>query len=388
MIAYNKYWLNNLLISRDLNEAVCKNLLKESDKISIEHKYPVGFYTPNYFTRIGLFILTIIIAGFTIGLVTLSNNGNEKFFGQLLIFFSVLTYIVLELLVKYLNHYKSGIDDALLWLTGLGFISGLNLINEQSLLVNICIIFLMALYFFFRFATALMGVISAITFLLASYLLYIKLGDLFIATGNFFVLLLGVGIYMYSIKLYNSKSLTNYKNGFKLIEITALICIYAVVNYYVVKEEIFDIINQDLSIPFKIEFVWLYWLFTIIIPILYLLKGLQKKDRILLRIGMLYILLMIVTIVYFFPIIPVEITLTIGGILLIATAFLLIKYLHKPQNGFAYDEIADKNAHKDAEALIITESFSGTETAGQNAAVDGRAFGGGSFGGGGASGDF
>lgn len=390
MIAYNKTWLDNILIRADVASAFEKNLISETDKIIIENENPVGFYSPNYFTRVGLFILTYIIISLTVGLIAILNMDNHNNYGILFIFLSILTYIILELIIRYKNHYRSGVDDALIWLSGIGFITGINLLMEQTLLVDVFIVFLMALYFFFRFANALMAIISTITFLQLTFLLSIKMGPFFIATFHFILLLLSIGIYFSIKRFLTSDRLKYYKEGVQLIEITALICIYLSVNYYAVTERRIEFLNYYFDAPTNTKFTWFYWLFTIIIPLLYIFKGIQNKDRILLRVGMILVPATIFTIRYYHAIIPVEIALTIGGILLIAMAYALIKYLHQPKNGFTYESIAEGNALDkfNVEGLIISKSFNGVQNAGQPSADDGRAFGGGNFGGGGASGDF
>ena len=390
MIAYNKNWLDNLLIRKDVASATEKNLISETDKIIIENEYPVGFYSPNYFTRIGLLILTFIIVSLTVGLIVITNFGGRNNDGILFISLSILTYIILELMIKYKNHYRSGVDDALIWLTGIGFMTGINLLTERTFLLNVFIVFLMALYFFFRFAKSLMAIIVTICFLQITFLLSIKMGHLFIASFHFLLFILSIAIYFFVKRFLTSDRFKYYKEGIQLIEITALICIYLSVNYYVVTERKIEFLNYYFDAPVNTNFAWFYWLFTIIIPVLYILKGIQNKDRILLRIGMLLIPATIFTIRYYHAIIPVEIAMTIGGILLIAMAYALIKYLHQPQNGFTYEIIAEGNAQDkfNVEGLIIAQSFNGIQNAGQPAADDARAFGGGSFGGGGASGDF
>ena len=390
MIAYNKTWLNNLLIRADVASALDQNFITETDKINIESEYPVGFYSPNYFTRVGLFILTFIIVSLTVGLIAISNTDSQNNVGLLFIFLSIVTYIVLELIIRHKNHYKSGVDDALIWLTGIGFITGINLLMEQTFIVDVFIVFLMALYFFFRFAKALMAVIVTICFLQLAFLLSIKMGSFFIATFHFLLLILSIGIYFSVKRCLIVDRFKYYKEGIQLIEITALICIYLVVNYYAVTERKIEQLNHYFDTLNNSKFTWLYWLFTIIIPLFYIFKGIQKKDRILLIIGMLLVPATIFTIRFYHAIIPVEIALTIGGILLIAMAYALIKYLHQPKNGFTYEVIAKENAQDkfNVEGLIIAESFNGIQNIGEPAADDSRAFGGGSFGGGGASGEF
>ena len=71
MIAYNKIWLDNQLKKEETANAFFSNYITHSEKENIESLYPIGFYSPNFFIRIGLFILTVVIAGFSLGLLAL-----------------------------------------------------------------------------------------------------------------------------------------------------------------------------------------------------------------------------------------------------------------------------------------------------------------------------
>ncbi|WP_449435710.1 hypothetical protein [Pedobacter steynii] len=64
MIIYNNIWLANLLIREEAQKARKAEAISIDEQKKIADKYPVGFYTPNIFIRIGLFILTCIIVSF------------------------------------------------------------------------------------------------------------------------------------------------------------------------------------------------------------------------------------------------------------------------------------------------------------------------------------
>lgn len=71
MIAYNKLWLANLRLQADVKENLNKGYITVEEFKNIKDKYPVGFYTPGLFARIGLFILTIIVVTFANGILSL-----------------------------------------------------------------------------------------------------------------------------------------------------------------------------------------------------------------------------------------------------------------------------------------------------------------------------
>ena len=388
MIAYNIEWLDNLLLHEELKAAATENDINDEEKRTALKVYPVGFYTPNLFVRIGLAILTIIIVAFSFGLVSLMvlSNGNEKTFGAIFIFFGVLCYGILELIVQQKNHYHSGVDDALLCMAGICFVGGINLIGNISISINCLLIFLLAFYLLCRFANALMAIVSVGSFLLMVFFTYIKFGYLAKATAPFLLLLLAAGIYFYAKYLSNKIAFRLYKRALVFVAITALVCGYAAINYFVVNQTADSMFGFTIQARQPLAFAWLFWLLTILLPLVYIFRGVQKKDAVILRVGLILIAAIVFTIRNYYTFLPIEMMLFIGGVIMLIVSFGLIRYLEPPKFGFTSAVLANTNTigNINIEALIIAETFSGT----QQPASNDTNFGGGSFGGGGASGDF
>ncbi len=178
----------------------------------------------------------------------------------------------------------------------------------------------------------------------------------------------------------------NYLNGLLLISITALICFYAAGNYFVVREASVSMLGLDLKEGESIPFGLLFWIFTIIIPIMYIVRGIQKKDAVLLRVGLLLVAAIIFTVRYYYHLMPAEIAMVLGGIIFIGIAWALIKYLETPKFGFTHKDQNDGffMVKLQVESLVIAQTFTGP----QLPTDTGTQFGGGTGGGGGASGEF
>jgi hypothetical protein len=384
MIAYNNDWLNNLQVQQQLEEAAAKNCISKEEKAAAIAAYSTGFYTPNIFIRTGLFILTVVIALFSIGLMalTLLEVGGENTFGGLLLFFGTVSYAALELMVRQKHHYKSGTDDALLWITGICIAGGFNLITGISATGNMVILFVISTCFFLRFANAIMGILVPITFLSIVFLSMGNAGNLSKTATPFILMLLAAVIYFVSKYLLKQQPCSNYKSPLTFMKITALIMIYAAGNYYTVSEALLQLFHQQSA---AIPFGWLFWFLTFFIPIVYIFRGIQKRDIVLLRVGLLLLAAIVFTVKYYYALAPIEIEMALGGSMLIVIAYVLVQYLQQPKYGFTSAAPADQQMTDklNIEALIIAETYSGIQE-GNNATN----FGGGSFGGGGASGDF
>jgi len=129
----------------------------------------------------------------------------------------------------------------------------------------------------------------------------------------------------------------------------------------------------------------LFWFLTFIIPCFYVLWGLQKKDVLLLRVGLLLVAAIVFTIRFYYTVLPIEVVMTLIGLILIGIAYAVTQYLKEPKYGFTFAASTDKYLFDkiNVEAIVIAETFTAVQPIDNN-----TSFGGGSFGGGGASGDF
>jgi hypothetical protein len=387
MIAYNNDWLDNLLIQHEVENACHENFISKDELIASQKKYPSDFYSPNIFMRTGLFVLTFIIAGFSLGLISLIflSAINENGFGILIFIFGLICYNGLEFMVKQKHHYKSGVDDALMWTSGSCVIAGLNLVINISPTANALIIFIISSYLLLRFANALMAVIVTFALLSFVFLVYTKLGVFAKATISFLLLISATAIYFFIKKLSEKIQYRHYKNAFMLIKVTVLICMYTAVNYFVVREISITMFNLELKAGDNIPLGWLFWFFTVVIPCLYILRGLQKKDTVVLRVGLLLVAAIVFTVRYYHTILPIEVAMTVIGLILIGIAYVVTQYLKEPKYGFTFSAGIDRDLLDkiNIEAVVIAETFTAVQP------IDNKTgFGGGSFGGGGATGDF
>jgi hypothetical protein len=385
MIAYKKDGLDHLLIHEETNDLFLHGCISKEEKNAIDNKYPVGFYTPNIFIRIGLFVLTLIIQLFSFGLLALIfMSGIENTISGLLIFFSLIAYAALEYMVQAKNHYSSGVDDGLLWGFAICMFAGICLTHDLSNLTTCFVAFIISLYSAFRFADKLMTAIAYVALMGILFFICLEFGAAAKAIVPFVIMAASVVIYFVAGKLRSLKNAAHYLECLDVLKIVSLIGFYIAGNYYVVRELSNYMFHLNLQPGQGIPFGWLFWLFTIAIPVLYLVRGLLKKDIILIRVGLLLFAGIVFTVRYYHTIMPLEILMTASGLFLLAFCYALIKYLHEPKHGFTYQEISKKNKHGlvNIESLIIAETL--TPAAGQ----DHTKFGGGNFGGGGASGDY
>lgn len=385
MIAYNKDWMDHLGILTDVEQSFLENGISKNEYEKIKEKYPVGFYTPNIFMRMGLFLLTNIILLFSFGLLLLvCQDVVEHIYGGLLIAFSILCYLALEYIIRKKNHYNSGVDNALLWAASIALFCGLSLPNEPGDITNCMIAALICLFGSLRYADKLMAAVMFTAILGVLFYSAIDLGSVGKAIVPFIIMTASCIAYFIVRKMQTQEKFIIYSGCFQAIEILSLIFLYVAGNYFVVRELSNSMFHLNLLPADSIPLGWLFWMFTCILPLVYLVSGIIKKNAILIRVGVVLIAAIIFTFRYYYAILDMEIAMTIAGAIILIIAYGLTKYLNEPKFGFTYKAIKshEQFGNLQLESMIIAQTFKpGTDAAGTK-------FGGGSFGGGGASGEF
>lgn len=388
MIAYNRKSLDNLAIHEEAAVALRSNLILQTEMEDIVKAYPVNLYSPNVFIRIGLFVLTAMIILMVFGLfclMILGSSGNG--FGILAIFISLLTYGGLEMLIHEKKHYRSGVDDAMIW-SGMAFtVAAVNLLSDSlSFLGQAVLVFVLSTYYLLRFGNRLMGCLAFIA--LSGIVFYglLPLGNTAKTVMPFLLMAISLGVYWLMKKYKNKVLIKHYNTCCTYIEILALVATYVCGNYFVVREvsnSMFDLgLKEGESIPGG----WIFWILTVLIPVVYVFRGIQKKDAILIRTGLLLVAAIVFTVRYYYHFTPLESAMTIGGVILIGVAYGITKYLTPPKHGFTNAE-SDSHAPDgllQVESLVVVETFGNTAPEGEKQ-FD---FGGGSSGGAGASGQY
>lgn len=394
MIIYNKLWLENLLIKDQIHDDLRSGDISPEELKSIATAYPVGFYSPNIFVRIGLFILTCIIASFSGGLFGLCFSGLESVNPAVwLIILGVASYVALEIAVGPNNNFRSGIDDALIWISSGLILGAFTLLTEDifkkyndivGMLSITGFVFLLSLYLTLRFADRLMSAVCFFAFLLFSAVLWKNTGTVGTATLPFFIIVLSALSYISLRLVAHNKRVIYYLRCIEILQVVSLLILYLAGNYYVVEKIGTELYGYQSGGQYKVALPYFFWMWTVILPFVYIGCGVQKKNSILIRSGLILIAAAAFTFRNYYHVMAIETTLTIVGLVLLAISYRIIKYLKVPKNGFTYQDLLEDSLSDNLkiESLIVTAMPAVTPDPTTSR------FGGGSFGGGGSSSDF
>lgn len=397
MIAYDPSFLRNSSIVKKSKQWYSKQLISPEQMNNILKNYTTGFYSPNLFIKIGLFVFAFIAIAAAVGFYSLffvlvDVNPESGFFVFTCLLFSVGCVFLLEYFIKNKKVYRAGVDECLLY-SALGFVltaigifidNGFGPYNDVLLFCLLILPFLIAAII--RYADRFVTLVLAVCLYAIFFLSLLKLGEIAKLIMPFALMIVSIPVYFLAIKQKQKETLFHWKKCIEVFEWLALIVFYLAGNYFVIREASISFFDMHLNEGENIPLAFIFYILTAIIPLLYVYYGLKKKNKTLLWTGLLLIAAAVLTFKYYFSLGHPEITLTLAGMILVIVSYTCIKILKTPKYGITFEEEPDEDnfLRSNAEALVIAQNFGG-----QNAETpSGTQFGGGGFGGAGSGGNF
>jgi hypothetical protein len=344
MISYNKKWLYALHVRKQADEALHEGLIDDSTHKAIYQKHPAGFYTPNFFVRVGLGLLAIVITVFGTGLLELMTQAN----GQTWIF--VLTGVgciaAAETIIQTKKHYNSGLDTTLVWLAAVfmwsAFLMGIetrtwydnsptrvDYTDVKLSMAGLVIAAALAI----RYADMLLSIAATVCLILLVFFICQHGSGLMKNITPFILIVLVGAIYMAAERARKTQALLFYHNCLLCVRITALVAFYASGNFYMVNElrE-----NNEVNHTSMGAIGWFFWAWTIALPLAYIAAGIRRRNIILVRVGIPLVAVAVLTFRYYHHVMAPEVALMLGGVVLIIVSYLLMKHLRTPKGGFTF----------------------------------------------------
>jgi hypothetical protein len=391
--AYPLAWPQNTAMRQAASRWQKQGFITPGQHAAIDAAYPIDYYRPNVFVRIGLFIFTCLGAAASAGVVALFSQGSVV--GVCLVC-GAGAFFVLEQAIKSSRHYHSGFDNALLYsgLLAVAVLLGyayaqllpgtvLDDFSPASPRLTLLLLPLLALLLAagWRYADQLVAALAYLTYLtlVANLLLQLSLGRVLLP---FAVMLASAAAYLLCRRLLeHTKVRYYYKPALTVVRVLAIVTFYLGGNYLVVREGNAALNNLPESI--QIPFAPLFYLTTVAIPLLYIVLGLRRHNRLLLLVGLFVVGFSLYTYRHYRSLLPPEIAATLAGVALIVFAVWALRYLRRPRHGLSSAAEEHAPPHFNLESLIVAQT---AEVPTHQAPA--FEFGGGESGGGGATGRF
>ncbi len=382
MIAHDKNLLNNLSLIKEANSLQTGGFISKEQNIIIKKNLSSFKRHDNILIRSGFFLLGSFLYISICGAFSLMGiDSGQNFWNICFYFFAIIGFVGSHILANQ-KYYGHGLDDAfnLGALLNLAIAMGIST-NSYEIIIAVFIA-IASLLIYLRFIHLPSLIVFCLAFSAVLFYGMFEFGTIGKTILPFVVMLFSAGLYFFTKKIINSLRKNFYYKGVLLANNFCLILFYLSCNYLIVRELSIMLLGNKIHSGKDIPFAFFFLAFTVIVPIVYLIQALKTKNRIMLWISFLAVGFSIYTIRFYYSVLPVEIALTLGGLILFTIVFFLIKKLKDKENGLTFkpDRINNSNAFLNAELLIVASQFGLKPEAPIESPME---FGGGGFSGGG-----
>lgn len=361
-------------------------LIRENQFQNISNEYSTDLYHPNFLIRILLFAATILalsgITGF-LGLIVADITEDAIF--TACFFYGLVSFFAVEsIFIRSYKHFKSGVNEAIIYHACLFTIIGASGIADFQEDLTFLITLLVLTFAAIRYVDITTTVCTFIALVAFLFYEFFQLGGIYSQIIPFLFIVLFSIFYFLVKKLRHNPSLDVWENNLLMTEALCLIVVYASGNYFVVRELSIDFMGMVIEPGEDMPFAVFFYLLTIFIPITYLVVGLRRKDIVLLRVSLLAIAFSVFTFKYYFSLGHPEITLTVAGAVLLAITLLLMNYLKIVRHGYTRENLLEEKwGNENLSAFVVSQTLANSHTVPET-----NMNGGGEFGGGGATGSY
>jgi hypothetical protein len=388
MIAYNKTLLDNTLLADEASSLKNSGFITSAQYKTILVELPTLKSHKNGLIRLGFFLLGSFLYSSICGMFSffLANSNNLNY--EILLFvYSIIGFAGMEFFARE-KQYGFGLDDAFLLGAQMLLFVGIGITSNENYLLVCVAIALVSTLSYLRYVHLLSVALACIGFAGSLAYLMFEFGTIGKSILPFVMMLFSAMGYLLSKKGLKKLKSPYYSKGIQLANSFCLVLFYVSGNYLIVRELSIILLEKDIPATQEIPFALFFYAFTISIPACYLLYSLLKKDKPMLWIGFLALAFSIFTIRYYHHLLPVEVALTFGGLLLFVFTYFSIKKIKNNKTGITFlpDRFSNSNSQLNLETVIVASQFGlKPEIKPEESPMD---FGGGGFSGGGSSGEF
>ncbi|MGA9636920.1 hypothetical protein [Flavobacterium sp.] len=387
MIAYNKTELENQFLIEEAHSLYKAGFISKENYTTIEDQLPTVKKQKNILIRLGMTVLGVFLYSSICGFLTLVGLSQiDDNFNFLLYLYAIIGFAGVEFYAKQ-NYKEQGLDDTFL-IGGQGLLAiAIGMTTNGYELVIASIATAIALLTYIRYINLNSVYIFCISSTATIAYTLFEIGSMGKIILPFALMLFAVALYIVSQKLIQKIVFPLYHKGIVVVKNFSLVLFYLSGNYLVVRELSVALLGNEIAPNSDIPFAWFFYAFTFIVPAIYIVYGLRDKKRSMLWIGFVATVFSIYTIRYYHHLLPTEVALTVGGLLLFCITYFSIKKIKDKTSGITFhpDRFINSSDFIHTEALILTSQFGLKPEVHTESPME---FGGGDFSGGGSGGSF
>jgi hypothetical protein len=334
MLAYHPYWLEASAIIHAARRWWKDGLISTEQFGIINAAFTNPLYTPPLYERTALFLFTSLCIA---GLYLFARHALTGIGAMVLV--GIFCIASLEVVVRYARMFRAGIDDALLY-GGLACVLGgvWSYSHDNASTMSAYLPFIVGVPVLAFAAMRYVDRISAAGSLLA----FVGLAFWFCrnampiaeeAAPLVLITAASAGYFLYRA-LNGIERLATWKSSVAAVGVTSLLLIYGGGNYFFVERFVAPSVRADLHPTFTLDMSGFYYAWTLGLPICYIVLGLARRDRMMLRVGLIAEGASLGTMRYYVNTIALEHSLIIIGAALIMITTVVIQVLKTDRRGF------------------------------------------------------
>jgi hypothetical protein len=386
---YKKNEIDNTILLQEIVNLVEHKFVPNSRKIIANKKLNSLNTNIKWWIRLLYVFLGLMTLGFAYSFfdITILDALNKSY---PIVFFvqGIVTYLVLEFLVREKKYFNHGISDAFLLSSFAQVIFYVSyFFDYENILAILLISAVLSALLAYRFVNVLMALVLFCSLYGFHFAAMLELGTIGKMLLPFSSILFTV-ILLYLLKQIKSTRdyFFYYESCISILESLSFVVLYLSGNYLVVRMASEALMNVSIQEGKDISFAWFFNLFTLIVPVLYVYSGIKKKNKNLLYIGLAALVFAMYTIRTYHHVLPTEFALIIGGVVLFCIAYFSIKKLKNRTEGLT----CEPDSFETDLGFNEIETFATATDFGIDVQKDSTDFGfaGGKFGGGGAGSSF
>lgn len=340
MLRYHPYWLEAYSITREAEKLARLRLISTEQFHTIRAAFTNPLYVPRRVERVTLFLFgSIAIAAVFFLFVQMFPRVDGATAPEHFLATGMLCIIALELLMRYKKLFRAGIEEAALYAGVAAIIYGgghllAPLFHSTVMLVTSAIaipIFTLAALRYVDRLCALAAWVSVLT------LLFTFLAEMHAYIFPFAAMLFAAAAYVFQRRAHMLKPLRVWRQCIEAMRSAALVTFYGAGNTFVMhlllKPDALDVASAPIGL------LQLSSVSTFAIPLAYVVGGLIKRDRALLRVGLVTELLSLATLQYFNQMLSIEHALIVLGLSLMLLSIGAIQVLKTKKTGFTFVQV-------------------------------------------------
>jgi len=390
MIAWKKEELENTFAAAQIETWKAEGQMDGAEATALNEALQPRYRSNPIFIRIGVFLLTLVIASSALGIFGLMIGSALTSEGTIGILCLIGAGLLLALLHSFVingqKHFRSGMDEALLYYALILFISGIIIsletydwLEELGHTILIFPILLVAAIFYLD---SLLAVLAVGCFGLIIFFTALEWDPWGKILMPFMMMIYASALWFLINKLEKIKNYKIWGDNMAWVKWTAMLLLALSGNYFVVRELGGMLLESPMPEGEEIPLFWFFYIYTFAIPLIYIFLGLRNKNLGLLNIGLGLVAVAVFTIKYYHHVMPIEWTLVIGGLAMVLVAYIALKYWKTDKHGIS----VKVETHQRGDGLRL-ESIIIQQTLGKSEDPE-KLMGGGKFGGGGTGGNF